>query len=98
MNLNRKSKRRDQNRLIFFQVLRMSMAWDVGRNGVFGPTPISQRAGKKFELPAGRGKATFDFTINFHAHQSSSFPVAVRTRNGHDIWRSRFCGATEVAT
>src|ERR1044071_5271816 len=76
----------------------MSMAFDVSWNRVLGPTPISQRAGKEFQLPAGRGKATFDLAVNFHAHQSSSFRIAVRTRDRHDVWRSRLCGATVDAT
>ena len=74
------------------------MAGDVSRNRALGPAPINERPGKELQFAAGRRKAAFDLTVNLHAHETTSFFIAIRTRNRNDVRRSRLRRAREHAS
>ena len=44
VNLHRQAESRDQNRLIWFEIVRMNVALDVSRNRILGPAPVGERA------------------------------------------------------
>ena len=75
----------------------MNMTLDVGRNGKLGPAPVSQRARIEFQLAARRGKAAFDFAVDFHADQTAAIRIAIGAGNRNDVWRSGFGRAREHA-
>src|SRR5258708_35366228 len=98
VNLNRETKRRDQNSLIRFELVGANMTLDVAWDRVFRPSPFSQRSGKELE-PAARGwEAAPDCAVDLHANEAPAFFISVGTRNGNDIWRSGFRRAGEHAT
>src|SRR5437868_6557258 len=75
----------------------MNMTLDVSWQRVFVPAPFSEGSGKEFELPARGREATPNFAMDAYANQSTTFPISIRTRDRHHIWRSRFRGASEHA-
>src|SRR5688500_15197156 len=90
VDLDRETKRRDQDRLVFVEIVFVDVTLEIRWDGIFGPTPTAHRRRVEFETAARRRKAAFDFAVYVDAHQAPSVFVSIRRWQRNDVWTGGF--------
>src|SRR6267142_2815893 len=98
VNLHGKAESRDEDRLIFFEFIRMNVALEVTGNCVFGPAPGGQSVRIKLQPPTRCREAAFYFAIYHNSGKASIIFIAIRQREWNNVWPGGFWRAREYTS
>src|SRR5215510_8798846 len=85
VDLYRKPKSRDEDRLAFLEIVRVNMTFEVTGNRKFRPTPVAKRGGVKLQPATGSWEAALYFAVNLNAYKTSSIFIPIRLRQGDNV-------------
>jgi hypothetical protein len=76
------TERRDQNRLIFFEIVFVNVTLEISRNGELGPAPVGSVLTNRTPAAARRRKAALDLAVDIDTDETPAFFIAIRKGSG----------------